>query len=38
LGRLDIIIANAGWTRKTKPGDLYDLSHEEWNKVGLLVV
>jgi NAD(P)-dependent dehydrogenase (short-subunit alcohol dehydrogenase family) len=36
LGGLDIIVANAGWTRKTKPGDIYDLSHEEWNKVSKL--
>jgi NAD(P)-dependent dehydrogenase (short-subunit alcohol dehydrogenase family) len=34
LGGLDIIINNAGWTRFTTFGDLNDLSHEEWNKVG----
>jgi len=32
LGGLDIIIANAGWTRFAPFGDLYDLSYEEWNK------
>ncbi|KAE8160688.1 hypothetical protein BDV40DRAFT_289896 [Aspergillus tamarii] len=32
LGGLDIIIANAGWTRFTRPGDIYDMSHDEWNK------
>lgn len=35
LGGLDIIIANAGWTRFTRPGDIYDMSHDEWNKVTL---
>ena len=33
LGGLDIIVANAGWTRQTKRGDIYDLTHEEWNLV-----
>ena len=32
LGGLDIIIANAGWTRFSNFADLNDLSHEEWNK------
>lgn len=32
LGGLDIVIANAGWTRFAKFGDLNDLSPEEWNK------
>lgn len=32
LGGLDIIIANAGWTRFATFGDLNDLSLEEWNK------
>jgi len=32
LGGLDIIVANAGWTRMTKIGDIYAMSHEEWNK------
>ncbi|QKX61759.1 uncharacterized protein TRUGW13939_08915 [Talaromyces rugulosus] len=32
LGGLDIIIANAGWTRFAKPGDIYDLSLDEWNR------
>lgn len=32
LGGLDIIIANAGWTRFAGFGDLHDLSLEEWNK------
>lgn len=35
LGGLDIIIANAGWTRFAKFGDLNDLSDDEWNKVCL---
>ncbi|KAL6803126.1 hypothetical protein GGI42DRAFT_353290 [Trichoderma sp. SZMC 28013] len=35
LGGLDIIIANAGWTRFSEFGNLNDLSYEEWNK-GLL--
>jgi NAD(P)-dependent dehydrogenase (short-subunit alcohol dehydrogenase family) len=34
LGGLDIIVNNAGWTRFAKFGDLNDLSHEEWDKVG----
>jgi NAD(P)-dependent dehydrogenase (short-subunit alcohol dehydrogenase family) len=37
LGGLDIIIANAGWTRFTRPGDIYDMSHDEWNKVHCLL-
>lgn len=32
LGGLDVIIANAGWTRFAGFGDLNDLSLEEWNK------
>ncbi|KAN0104079.1 NAD(P)-binding protein [Hyaloscypha variabilis] len=32
IGGIDIIVANAGWTRKTQPGDIYDLSYEEWSK------
>jgi NAD(P)-dependent dehydrogenase (short-subunit alcohol dehydrogenase family) len=36
LGGLDIIIANAGWTRFAKPGDIYDLSLDEWNRVSVL--
>ncbi|RAO69061.1 uncharacterized protein BHQ10_005073 [Talaromyces amestolkiae] len=32
LTGLDIIIGNAGWTRFARPGDIYDLSHEEWTK------
>jgi NAD(P)-dependent dehydrogenase (short-subunit alcohol dehydrogenase family) len=32
LGGLDIIIANAGWTRFSVFGNLHDLSHDEWNK------
>ncbi|CZR60146.1 probable dehydrogenases with different specificities (related to short-chain alcohol dehydrogenases) [Phialocephala subalpina] len=32
LGGLDIIVANAGWTRMTKHGDIYDMSYDEWNK------
>jgi NAD(P)-dependent dehydrogenase (short-subunit alcohol dehydrogenase family) len=35
LGGLDIIINNAGWTRFANFGDLNDLSHDEWNKVGV---
>lgn len=38
LGGLDIVIANAGWTRFAKPGDIYDLSTEEWNKVSVGVM
>jgi NAD(P)-dependent dehydrogenase (short-subunit alcohol dehydrogenase family) len=33
LGGLDIVIANAGWTRFSKAGDIYDLSNDEWNRV-----
>lgn len=33
LGGLDVIIANAGWTRFSNFGDLNDLSLDEWNKV-----
>ena len=33
LGGLDVIIANAGWTRFANFGDLNDLSLEEWNKM-----
>ncbi|KAK5073973.1 hypothetical protein LTR64_006886 [Lithohypha guttulata] len=32
FGGIDIIIANAGWTRFAKFGDLNDLSLDEWNK------
>jgi len=32
LGGLDIVIANAGWTRFEKFGDLHDMSDAEWNK------
>ncbi|KAI9929415.1 hypothetical protein ASPWEDRAFT_134832 [Aspergillus wentii DTO 134E9] len=32
LSGLDIVIANAGWTRFAKPGDIYDMSHDEWQK------
>ena len=32
LGGLDIIVANAGWTRFSTFSDLNDLSHDEWNK------
>lgn len=32
LGGLDIIVANAGWTRFATFGDLHDLSHAEWDK------
>ena len=33
LGGLDIIVANAGWTRFSNFADLNALSLEEWNKV-----
>jgi NAD(P)-dependent dehydrogenase (short-subunit alcohol dehydrogenase family) len=33
LGGLDIIIANAGWTRFSDFKDLNAMSLEEWNKV-----
>ncbi|KAK1238129.1 hypothetical protein MKX08_002708 [Trichoderma sp. CBMAI-0020] len=32
LGGLDIIIANAGWTKLSKFGDLHALNDDEWNK------
>ncbi|KAL6901149.1 hypothetical protein GGI43DRAFT_404134 [Trichoderma evansii] len=32
LGGLDIIIANAGWTKLSKFGDLHALTDDEWNK------
>lgn len=32
LGGLDVIVANAAWTRFANFGDLHDLSLEEWNK------
>jgi len=35
LGGLDIVVANAGWTRFSDFKDLNALSHEEWNKVRL---
>lgn len=38
LGGLDIVIANAGWTRFAKPGDIYDLSIDEWNKVSVILM
>ena len=33
LGGLDVLIANAGWTRFSNFGDLHDRSLDEWNKV-----
>ena len=33
LGGLDIIIANAGWTKFEKFGDLSGMSNEDWDKV-----
>jgi NAD(P)-dependent dehydrogenase (short-subunit alcohol dehydrogenase family) len=33
LGGLDIIIANAGWTRFSEFKDLNAMTLEEWNKV-----
>ncbi|KAK6382970.1 hypothetical protein LTS17_003640 [Exophiala oligosperma] len=33
LGGLDIIIANAGWTKFSNFKDLHALSHDDWNKV-----
>jgi NAD(P)-dependent dehydrogenase (short-subunit alcohol dehydrogenase family) len=33
LGGLDVIIANAGWTKFSSFKDLIALSLEEWNKV-----
>ncbi len=33
LGGIDVIIANASWTRFSEFGNLNDLSYEEWNKV-----
>jgi hypothetical protein len=35
LGGIDVIVANAGWTRFSKLADVYDLSYDEWNKVSL---
>ncbi|PKX92364.1 SDR family NAD(P)-dependent oxidoreductase [Aspergillus novofumigatus IBT 16806] len=32
LSGLDIVIANAGWTRFADKQDIYDLSFEEWDK------
>jgi NAD(P)-dependent dehydrogenase (short-subunit alcohol dehydrogenase family) len=32
LSGLDIVIANAGWTRFANQRDIYDLSFEEWDK------
>jgi NAD(P)-dependent dehydrogenase (short-subunit alcohol dehydrogenase family) len=32
LSGLDIVIANAGWTRFADRRDIYDLSFEEWDK------
>ncbi|KIW49077.1 hypothetical protein PV05_10791 [Exophiala xenobiotica] len=32
LGGLDIIIANAGWTRFSDFKDLHALSHDDWNR------
>lgn len=37
LGGLDVIIANAGWTRFANFGDLNDMSLDEWNKVRGLI-
>jgi NADP-dependent 3-hydroxy acid dehydrogenase YdfG len=37
LGGLDIIIANAGWTKFSKFGDINELTHADWNKVRLIV-
>jgi NAD(P)-dependent dehydrogenase (short-subunit alcohol dehydrogenase family) len=33
LGGLDIIVANAGWTRFSNFADLNALPLEDWNKV-----
>lgn len=33
LGGLDIIVANAGWTKFSDFKDLHALSHDDWNKV-----
>jgi NAD(P)-dependent dehydrogenase (short-subunit alcohol dehydrogenase family) len=35
LGGIDIIVANAGWTRFSKLADVYALSYDEWNKESL---
>ncbi|KAM0480238.1 hypothetical protein ACHAPX_004065 [Trichoderma viride] len=32
LGGLDVIVANAGWTKLSKFGDLHALNDDEWNK------
>ncbi|RFU77890.1 hypothetical protein TARUN_4358 [Trichoderma arundinaceum] len=32
LGGLDIIVANAGWTKMSKFSDLHALTDDEWNK------
>ena len=36
LGGIDVIVANAGWTRFSNFKDLNAMSTEEWNKVRLL--
>ena len=36
FGGLDIIIANAGWTKFEKFGDLSAMTDEDWNKVSKL--
>jgi NAD(P)-dependent dehydrogenase (short-subunit alcohol dehydrogenase family) len=33
LGGLDVIVANAGWTRFSPFGDINALPLEDWNKV-----
>ena len=33
FGGLDIIVANAGWTKFEKFGDLGAMSNEEWDRV-----
>jgi NAD(P)-dependent dehydrogenase (short-subunit alcohol dehydrogenase family) len=33
LGGLDIIVANAGWTKFTTFGDLFAMTEDEWDKV-----
>ncbi|KAF4162054.1 hypothetical protein CNMCM6936_002624 [Aspergillus lentulus] len=38
LSGLDIVIANAGWTRFADRRDIYDLSFEEWDKARLNVM
>lgn len=38
LGGLDIIIANAGWTKPSQFEDLDALNTDEWNKVRVKVI